>query len=137
MNKATFYNRLSKAGLTKVNGEIKSGYDWVVCALAEGRRIRGSYSGRGRHTSYVATDYNRACEIVKALGLEGEFGNDAARGGKIGDYVALTKKDLAKIDFLVKELKEAADCHEIAHQLLHILNNDGVKKAIREIAAEF
>ena len=189
MNKATFYNRLSKAGLTKVNGEIKSGYDWVVCALAEGRRIRGSYSGRGRHTSYVATDYNNACKVVKALGLEGEFGNDAARGGKIGDYVALTKKDLAKIDFLVKELKEAAarraaeaaaaraeaaekaeryasfceegyaavmarrdevkaylgdrhvvskaDCHEIAHQLLHILNNDGVKKAIREIAAEF
>lgn len=195
MNKTTFYNRLNKAGLTKINGDIKSGYDLVVCKLAEGCRVRGSYSGRGRFTSYLATDYNRACEIVKALGLEGDFGNDAAKGGKIGDYVALTKKDLTKIDFLVKEQREAAerraaeiaaarveiaaaraeaaekaekyakfceegyaavmnrkdevkaflngrhvvsksDCHEIAHQLLHILNNDGVKKAIREIAME-
>lgn len=189
MNKATFYNRLNKAGLTTIKGEIKSGYDEVINALAEGRRVRGSYSGRGRFTSYLATDYNRACEIVKALGLDGEFGNDAARGGKIGDYVALSQKDLTKIDFLVKELEDAAarraaeiaaaraeaaekaekyakfceegyaavmarkdevkaylgdrhvvskaDCHEIAHQLLHVLNNDGVKKAIREIAEEF
>ncbi|MBE6322695.1 MAG: hypothetical protein E7073_06735 [Bacteroidales bacterium] len=202
MNKTTFYKRLAKAGLTKNNGDIKSGYDWVINELAEGRRARGSYSGRGRFTSYLATDYNRAHEIVKALGLEGEFGNDAARGGKIGEYVALTKKDLTKIDFLANELREAAerraaemaaaraemaaaraeaaaaraeaaekaekyakfceegyaavmarkdevkaflngrhvvskaDCHEIAHQLLHILNNDGVKKAIREIASE-
>ena len=199
MNKTTFYKRLAKAGLTKNNGDIKSGYDWVINALAEGRRVRGSYSGRGRFTSYLATDYNRARAIVKALGLEGEFGNDAARGGKIGEYVALTKKDLTKIDFFVKERIAAraaeraeieaaraaeraeieaaraeaaekaekytklceegyaavmarkdevkaflngrhvvsnADCHEIAHQLLHILNNDGVKKAIREIASE-
>lgn len=194
MNKATFYNRLNKAGLTKINGDIKSGYDWVINELAEGRRVRGSYSGRGRFTSYLATDYNRAHKIVKALGLEGDFGNDAARGGRIGEYVALTKKDLTKIDFLVKELREAAerraaeiaaaraeiaaaraeaaekaekyakfcedgyaavmarkdevkaylngrhvvskaDCHEIAHQL-HMINNDGVKKAIREIAME-
>ena len=195
MNKTTFYKRLANAGLTKINGDIKSGYDFVINELAEGRRVRGSYSGRGRFTSYLATDYNRARAIVKALGLEGEFGNDAARGGKIGEYVALTKKDLTKIDFLVKKLREAAerraaevaaaraeieaaraeaaekaekytkfceegyaavmarkdevktylngrhvvskaDCHEIAHQLLHILNNDGVKKAIREIASE-
>ena len=199
MNKTTFYKRLAKAGLTKNNGDIKRGYDWVINELAEGRRVRGSYSGRGRFTSYLATDYNRAHEIVKALGLEGEFGNDAARGGKIGEYVALTKKDLTKIDFLVKERRAAimwraaevmaareaeraeieaaraeaaekaekytkfceegyaavmarkdevkaffngrhvvskADCHEIAHQLLHILNNEGVKKAIREIASE-
>ena len=199
MNKTTFYKRLAKAGLTKNNGDIKSGYGWVINTLAEGRRVRGSYSGRGRFTSYLATDYNRAHKIVKALGLEGEFGNDAARGGKIGEYVALTKKDLTKIDFLVKERRAAvmwsaaeikaaraaemaeieaaraeaaekaekytkfceegyaavmarkdevkaflngrhvvskADCHEIAHQLLHILNNDGVKKAIREIASE-
>ena len=188
MNKTTFYKRLAKAGLTKNNGDIKSGYGWVINALAEGRRVRGSYSGRGRFTSYLATDYNRAYKIVKALGLEGEFGNDAARGGKIGEYVALTKKDLTKIDFLVKERRAAvmwsaaeieaaraeaaekaekytkfceegyaavmarkdevkaflngrhvvskADCHEIAHQLLHILNNEGVKKAIREIASE-
>lgn len=188
MNKATFYNRLNKAGLTKNNGDIKSDYNWIINALAEGRKVRGSYSGRGRFTSYSATDYNNACKIVKALGLEGEFGNDAARGGRIGDYVALTKKDLTKIDFLVKELREAserraaeiaaaraetaekaekyakfceegyaavmarrdevkaylngrhvvskADCHEIAHQLLHMINNDGVKKAIREIASE-
>ena len=199
MNKTTFYKRLAKAGLTKNDGDIKSGYDWVINALAEGCRVRGSYSGRGRFTSYLATDYNRARKIVKALGLEGEFGNDAARGGKIGEYVALTKKDLTKIDFLVKERRAAiaaeikaareareaeraeieaaraeaaekaekyakfceegyatvmarkdevkaflngrhvvskADCHEIAHQLLHILNNDGVKKAICEIASE-
>lgn len=206
MNKTTFYKRLANAGLTKNNGDIKSGYGWVINALAEGRRVRGSYSGRGRFTSYLATDYNRARAIVKALGLEGEFGNDAARGGKIGEYVALTKKDLTKIDFLVKERRAAvmwstaeimaareaeraareaeraaieaaraeaaekaekytkfceegyaavmarkdevkaflngrhvvskADCHEIAHQLLHILNNEGVKKAIREIASE-
>ena len=206
MNRTTFYKRLAKAGLTKNNGDIKSGYEWVINVLAEGRRVRGSYSGRGRFTSYLATDYNRARAIVKALGLEGEFGNDAARGGKIGEYVALTKKDLTKIDFLVKERRAAvmwsaaevraareaeraareaeraeieaaraeaaekaekyaklceegyaavmarkdevkaflngrhvvsnADCHEIAHQLLHILNNDGVKKAIREIASE-
>ena len=188
MNKTTFYKRLAKAGLTKNNGDIKSGYDCVINELAEGRRVRGSYSGRGRFTSYLATDYNRAHEIVKALGLEGEFGNDATRGGKIGEYVALTKKDLTKIDFLVKERIAAraaeraeieaaraeaaekaekytkfceegyaavmarkdevkvvlngrhavskADCHEIAHQLLHILNNDGVKKAISEIASE-
>ena len=195
MNRTTFYKRLAKAGLTKNNGDIKSGYELVINVLAEGRKVRGSYSGRGRFTSYLATDYNRARAIVKALGLEGEFGNDAARGGKIGEYVALTKKDLTKIDFLVKERRAAreaeraareaeraeieaaraeaaekaekytklceegyaavmarkdevkaflngrhvvskADCHEIAHQLLHILNNDGVKKAIREIASE-
>ena len=103
MNKTTFYKRLAKAGLTKNNGDIKSGYDCVINELAEGRRVRGSYSGRGRFTSYLATDYNRAHEIVKALRLEGEFGNDAARGGKIGEYIALTKKDLTKIDFLVEE----------------------------------
>lgn len=53
-----------------------------------------SYAGSGSHTHY--TEYSPTC-YLNAVGLTYECGNDAPRGGKMGDYIILTPESLEEI----------------------------------------
>ena len=66
------------------------------------KQYRGDYRGQGKHIAYVL---NNEVNTLKYL-LEHEAGNDAKKGGKIGDYLIFKNntKNRGILIFLVEYL---------------------------------
>lgn len=105
MKKTTLMKRLSKAGLTTKSGALKSGIKDIIIRLADGRRTYIRVWG-GRHFGSSSHDYRRTIEVIHALGFTPVLGNDAPRGGRGGEYVAIDKTDIRKLKFITDTLKD-------------------------------
>lgn len=89
--------------LKKVNLEIKTNkqIDRLInkcrdILMGDYKQYRGDYRGRGKHISYML---NNEINTLKYL-LEYEAGNDAKKGGKIGDYLSF-KNNAKNRDILI------------------------------------
>lgn len=50
-------------------------------------------SGSGRYARYSDDHTKEYCEYIKSLGYTYELGNDAPKGGKLGDYIKVIVKE--------------------------------------------
>lgn len=55
------------------------------------KKLVGNYA---RYQYISDVDYNNCIDILKTFKIEYKLGNDAPRGGKLGDYIEIDKKDL-------------------------------------------
>lgn len=111
MKATTLNNRIAKA-LALKNGKIAVKYSFFADFLVAGKWHGKSWNGSGRYINLSDTQYRAAIEICEKLGLDFEVGNDAPRGGKSGDFVALTAKGKRQVAAWVKS--EVARRAEIA-----------------------
>ena len=126
MKATTLNNRIAKT-LTLKNGKIAVKYSFFADFLVAGKWYGKSWNGSGRYINLSDTQYRAAIEICEKLGLDFEVGNDAPRGGKSGDFVALTAKGKRQVAEWVKN--ENARRAEIARV-------EAEEKAAREAERE-
>lgn len=126
MNKQTIDNKI-KAFLYTKKGVLAERYRFLSDFLVNGKWHGKNWNGSGRYINLSDTQYRAAIEICKALGLDFYLGNDAPRGGKSGDFVALTAKGKRQVAAWVKS--EVARRAEIARV-------EAAEKAAREAESE-
>lgn len=106
MNATTMNKRFLNAGLLTSKNELKSGYDDDLNRLynyfksAKESSIKlylKTWSRSCGRYKLIDRAYFRTCEILQALKLKFETGNDAPRGGSEGDYILVSLKELRKI----------------------------------------
>lgn len=101
MKKETLENRI-KAKLYTKAGKLAAKYGNLDKCLMDGIWHGKTYSGSGRYCTLSNGDHYAIIEALRLLGIDYETGNDAPRGGGIGDFVALTAKGK-------RQVKEYAD----------------------------
>lgn len=114
MKASTLTDRINKH-LTTAKGAIAKKFQDVEKVLL-GNRVHGKkYSGRGRFTSITNGTYFATIEGLKSIGVDYQAGNDAPRGGAIGDYIELTAKGKRQVAEWAKmrkaEIAEAVAKH--------------------------
>lgn len=91
MTTNTANKRLAAAGLFTKKGEINARFEWILNTIAGGcdkfRPCIWHRSGR-RHT--MEDNGDKIKTVLDALRLPYIEGNDAARGGREGDYIEIT-----------------------------------------------
>ncbi len=117
MKANTLADRIT-AKLTTKGGKIAKKYADVEKVLL-GNRVHGkNYSGLGRFCSITNGTYFATIEGLEAIGVDYQTGNDAPRGGAIGDYIELTAKGkrqvaewakMRKAEIAEAEAKKQAD----------------------------
>jgi hypothetical protein len=62
-----------------------------------------SWVGSARYISLREGYFGETCNGLRKLGIDFEIGNDAPRGGKVGDFIRLTKKGKSQVKQYAKE----------------------------------
>lgn len=149
MNKQTIENKIKAFFYTK-KGVLAERFRFLADFLVKGKWYGKSWNGSGRHINLSDTQYRAAIEICEKLGLDFEVGNDAPRGGKSGDFVALTAKgkrqvaewvknenarraEIARVEAEEKAAREAERERKIA-DFLEVLNEN--KETVAEVLGE-
>lgn len=101
MKKETLAKRIQSKLYTKA-GKLAAKYANLDKCLMDGIWHGKTYSGSGRYCTLSNGDHYAIIEALQLLGIDYETGNDAPRGGGIGDFVALTAKGK-------RQVKEYAD----------------------------
>lgn len=81
-----------KAGLAMKSGSVRMHFK--------------TYGGRGKFSRLNCGEHWAAIDLLKQAGVEFNEGNDAPRGGAIGDYIELSRPEAQKF---VKMIAKAAD----------------------------
>ena len=111
MKTSTFYKRLENASILTKAGVIKNGYDNDLETIrleftpsrhnpkigSSVRLYLKKWSRSSGRNQLQDRGYYRTIEILKALGLSYETGNDSPRGGVEGDFIELKKSEYNKI----------------------------------------
>lgn len=97
MTPKTKLARLKKAGLLKVNGEPTMAAQKGLNALTEGKLYLKTWSRSKGIYSLNTTLYNQVIQVLNALRLNYELGNDSPRNGAEGDYIFIHKSELKKL----------------------------------------
>lgn len=106
MKAITLKNRIAKSNNANGTTPNNDNYRLALAVLIGGKEHTSYYSGSGKWTSIK----ERCPEIyLRAWGIDFEAGNDAPKGGKIGNYITLSKKGLTQTKAYRQELKEAAE----------------------------
>lgn len=63
------------------------------------------YTGQGRFSKITTADHDHMSQLLRFFDIEFAYGNDAPRGGKLGDYIQFAFSDLEKLINSVKELQ--------------------------------
>lgn len=127
MKVITLESRIAKSnnknGSTPNNSKYTTALKFLV---SNGNKIHFNFTtGRGKYTKVAS---NNPADYLEAWGIDFEYGNDAPRGGQLGEYIQLTSKGkrqckayyeqyllekeasnkrLAEIDAKIKAKKEA------------------------------
>lgn len=105
MKAITLDSRIKKHLTTKA-GLVAKKYDKVMDMLMRPNTklyLVGWSIGKGYLSIKGVSTYNATIEGLKLLGVDYEVGNDAPRGGKVGDYIQLTKKGKRQVKLYTEE----------------------------------
>lgn len=101
MKKETLDTKI-KSLLYTSKGKLAAKYANLERVFIEGIWHGKTYSGSGRFCHLSNGDHLAIIEALNKLGIDYTTGNDAPRGGGIGDYVALTTKGKKQVAEWVK-----------------------------------
>lgn len=81
------------------NNELKSRFKWTLHYLASGNNIfhLKSWTKSKGHYNLIDTEHDRMLEVLKTLGIKYIEGNDAPKGGAVGDYIKIISDKRNKI----------------------------------------
>ena len=122
MKAETLQKRIEKIA-TKKDGSLYSNFAPALRLILGAGKVHKGTTGRGRFTKITDTDFVNAKNYLSALKIDFEIGNDAQRGGKTGDYVALSEKGK-------KQIEDFAENSELGVAFKVIKNNSNTRANI-------
>jgi len=132
MKATTLQKRIEKKLYTK-QGKLAARFANLDNLLINGIWHGKTYSGRGRFTTLTNGDHLSMIEALRNLGIDFKVGNDAPRGGGIGDYVALTEKGKRQ----VKEYADIKRAERMAELAAEAAKREEERKAAAEREAQY
>lgn len=132
MKATTLQQRIEKKLYTK-EGKLATRFANLDTLLIEGIWHGKTYSGRGRFTTLTNGDHLSMIEALRNLGIDFKVGNDAPRGGGIGDYVALTEKGKRQ----VKEYADIKRAEREAQRAAELAQREAERKVAAEREAQY
>lgn len=102
MKTTTLKNRLQKANLLTKSGNLKNGYDNDLDRI---QNLKGkttilhlkTWNRTCGHMNLDTRKHDRTIELLNAISLKYKIGNDAPRGGAIGDFIIINSTELKKL----------------------------------------
>jgi hypothetical protein len=110
MKRETLVKRLNKQGMLTTKGKLIQWYkneEYRLESLAKGDCIHPFYwtYNCGRNKLMGDATFERICHFITAFGCSVQHGNDAPRGGKSGEYICVSEKEMRKFKGWLKVYK--------------------------------
>lgn len=91
---------LLTSDVVKKNGSLQKRYENVMLCLSDAH-IKKAHLTSSTKAGVDDSLHKAALKLICALGLRARIGNDAARGGRNGDYIMIDDTDCADWDAFV------------------------------------
>ena len=101
MKLETIKSRLAAAGIWTKKNMLHANYTRAAQHLTNQGEVKLHlcyWSGTRRHMTLVDSDHRHLINMLDALRLKYETGNDAPRGGAAGEYILIPKSELKKVE---------------------------------------
>lgn len=108
MKAQTLKNRIAKSNNKNGSTPKNNGYSVALQVITKGSGRTHYTTGSGRYTG-IANCEAQVIEYLTAWGIDFEKGNDAPKGGQLGNFIALTKKGFNQLKDYHFELDQEAE----------------------------
>lgn len=112
MKAKNFAILLKKNCFTKKN-EIRKGYYLILSFLFNVQSNNKIHFVHNRNKVYESS-YDKYTEVLSLLEIDYIVGNDAPKGGKLGDYIQITKKGIKRLEPFINEYNKAKHTYNLS-----------------------